>query len=313
MTKKEFIEKRILNIFCKNKDISCIDVYGVINSLLISGDRHIPVYLLSFLQIQSKLFINKNHKKNEFYCGQVLFKKYDMLKKKKIVIITGANKKSLFFDSMPISFYQGYNFGWDDWNEKAIIIPIESFENYFELPSIEFINVYVRNKTKIKEIIDWIKQKFNNEINYIDFGINVLPEYNKFLVLLKIITNGILFLIFVFSCILLLILINLYIYQNKDQFYFLIIMGIKNIYIKLSILLFFFFISIISILSGFLYGFLIINIINYYNLIVISNELQSYFICIVNWNFIYYYILIYLIILFFGLFYYYKKNIVDLF
>lgn len=208
---------------------------------------------------------------------------------------------------MPISFYDKYNFGWDDWNEKAIAIPIDTIEKYFEVPTLEYINVYIENKKKINEVLEWIKINLHKEINYIERGVEVLPEYNKFLILLHIITHGISFLIFTFSYFLLLILINLYMYENKNEFYFLIIMGIKNIYIKYSVLIFFFLLGLFSILFGFLLGYIIVNIINFFHCIVISAELNSYFFCIINYNFLYYYSIVYIVLLLFSVLYFYQK------
>lgn len=86
MTKKLFFKKNIQNTLMKNKYISNLDIYGVVNALLIAGDRHIPVYLLSFFQMQSQLFLYHDVKyinKNIFYCGDILYKKYNALDKKK--------------------------------------------------------------------------------------------------------------------------------------------------------------------------------------------------------------------------------------
>ena len=312
ITKKAFIKKNIKSILMENSDILFLDIYGIMDALLISGNRHIPIYVLSYLQMQSQAFSTINNTfagSNNFYCGQVLYKKYNSFEKKKIVIITGENKKikSLLFDSMPVLFSGSYNFGWDDWNEKAVIIPIEKIENYFEVPTIEFIHVYVNNKKKVKEVMDWIKNKLNKEINYIDFGINVLPEYNKFLILLDIITHSIFFLIFAFSYFLLLILINIYMYQNSNEFYFLIISGIKKNYLYISLLLFFFLLVLFSLLVGFLLGYGIIIAINYFHCIVISSELNSYFFGIINWSIIYYYAIAYIFLLLLSVKYYFKK------
>jgi ABC-type lipoprotein release transport system permease subunit len=293
-----------------NKDISSLDVYGIVNGLLLSGNRHVPVYLLSSLQTSSQLFINKNFEdKNKFYCGNVLFKKYHILENKKLAIITHEDKKkkSLFFDAMPIAFYQGYNFGWDDWNEKAIVIPVEKIENYFEIPTIEFIHVNINNKNKIKEVFFWIQEKLANKINYIDFGVKVLPEYNKCLILLTIISNGVSILIFIFSFFLLLILINLYLYQNKEEFYCLVMIGIKKKYIQISIIIFFLLLGLLSLLAGFLLGYCIITAINFFRCIPISVELENFFYCVINWNTLFLYFIVYIVILLLSVWYYYQK------
>lgn len=310
LTKKSFLKKKIESILRENQEISSLDIYGIINGLLISGSRHIPVYLLSCYKMESKKFLNNSiPDKNSCWCGEVLYKKYNNEEKKKIVIITGENqkKKTLFFEAMPISFYQRYNFGWDEWNEKAIIIPIEKIESYFEVPTIEFIHVYVNNKKKINEILSWIKNKLTSEIGYVDLGIKVLPEYNKFLVLITIISHGILLLLFSFSYFLLLILINLYLYQNKNEFYYLIITGIKKFHIGCSLILFFFLLVLLSLFFGFLLGYISISILNYFHCIVISAELQSYFFCVIDWQVIYYYSLLYLFLLLSSVYYYYNK------
>ncbi len=312
LSKKAFLKKNIKNILMTNSNISSLDIYGIINGLLISGNRHVPVYLLSYLEVSPQLFFDKNslpNNKNTFYCGEVLFKKYNSLEKKKLAIITHEDKKhkSLLFDAMPISFYNGYNFGWDDWNERAILIPIENIENYFEISTVEFIHVHIKNKEKINDVLLWIKEKLNSEINYIELGVKVLPEYNKCLILLNIISYSISFLIIIFSFFLLLVLIDLYLYQNKNEFYYLIIIGIRNLYIQLSLIIFFLLLGLCSLFIGFLLGYAIILILNFFRCIVISVELNSYFFCVINWNALYYHLIGYMGMLLLSVCFFYKK------
>lgn len=316
LTKKIFIKKNIKTILMKNNNIKSLDIYGIVNGILISGNRHIPVYILSSLESQSKLLFDKNleyKNKNTFYCGEVLFKRYNTLENKKLAIITHEDKKkkSLFFDVMPVSFYNGYNFAWDDWNERTIIVPVEKIENYFEIATIEFIHVNINNKKKITDVYYWIKEKLKNEINYIDFGINVLPEYNKSLILLNIISNSISILIILFSFFLLLILINLYMHQNKDEFYYLVIIGIKKLYIQISLIIFFLLLGFLSLLVGFVSGYLIISILNFFRCIVISVELDSYFFCIINWRSLCLYYIGYILVLLLSVWYYYNKHSIN--
>lgn len=309
LNKKLFFKKNIKSILSKNQYIESCDIYGITNALLIIENRYVPIYLISYLEMPSKKKINTLN--NSFYCGEVLYNKYNFFDKKKIVIITRENKKekTLYFDSLSISFYDKYNFGWDDWNEKAIMMPVEKVENYFEIATIEYINVYVKDKKNINEVMIWIKNILKNEINYINFGIAVLPEFNKFIVLLNMISQIISFLILFFSYFLLLILINLYFYENKNDFFFLILTGIKEIYIKSSIFIFFFILGIISLFGGFVCGYFVIKSINFFSCYLIPMELNNYFSCIINLNFLYYYSLIYLILLLFAVAFYYRKYI----
>jgi ABC-type lipoprotein release transport system permease subunit len=243
----------------------------------------------------------------------VLFKRYNRLENKKIAVITHEDKKkkSLFFDAMPVSFYNGYNFGWDDWNERSIVVPVEKIENYFEIPTIEFIHVNIDNKNKITDVYCWIKEKLKNEINYIDLGVNVLPEYNKSLILLNIISNSVSIIIILFSFFLLLILINLYMYQNKDEFYYLIIIGIKKLYIQMSLMIFFLLLGFFSLLIGFLSGYLIISILNFFRCIVISVELDSCFFCVINWYSLCLYYIGYMLVILLSVWFYYNKYSVN--
>jgi hypothetical protein len=310
ITKKNFLKKNIKKKLLENKNIKHIDVYGIIDGILIAENRHIPIIILSYLELSSLSFNSYKHipKKNNFSCGKVLFHKYQKNQNKKILLITKDNqkKKILFFDSMPIEFNDPYTFIWDDWNEKSILIPVEKIESYFEIPTIEYLNLHLFNANAATEVIAWIKKNLYKEINYIDHGEKILPEYNKFIILLDIITYSIQIIIILFSYLLQTTLINLYFYENKIEFYFLLLTGIKKKYLFMSILFFFLIVLILSFFLGCSTGYVMTSLSNYLQCIPINKLDNNYFLCFPNWS-ILSYGLCYILLLIFQIIYFCKK------
>lgn len=300
MNLKEIKKKKIESRLQKCNDISSFFLYGINNGMLKHGNDYIPIYLISYVNLNN-VFYNKKYNSNEngFYVGALMYEKYKNISHKKIFLIKKENtaKKIIHFDYMPINFKGYLELAWDELNEKAIFMPIEKVENFFELRSINAVNIYLLNRKNINSVMTFLKNEFGKEIGYISESCQIFPEYSKFLSLISIIDAIIMYIIFIFSFFLFLILLTLYLEDNVFDQKILFLLGIKRKTIYGSFLILFLFVIFLSLLLGFLLSYGVIYCINYWKLIPINTIFDCYFLCVMNFKKILLYTLIYIFLM----------------
>lgn len=306
MNNKDIKKKHIESILSSLKDIKSFFLYGVNHGIFKNENDYIPVYIISYTHYEPSFFnFMKEVNKKGFLVGAALYQKCLDSKHKKIFLIKkeDSQKKIMHFDAMPIHFKGYVELSWDEWNEKAIFLPIEKIENFFEIKSINALNIYVHNKKSIPTLIESLKKIFKNDIRYISSSHTVLPEYTKFLEIISMVDAIIMYIIFFFSFFLLFILISVYLNENAFDYSFLLLIGISRRNILISIVFLFLFLVLLAISIGFISSHLLIFLVNYFKLLCINAKYNAYFLCTLNYSKIFFYILNYIFFLIIFLFY----------
>ncbi len=300
MNKKEIKKKGIELILSDLKDIKSFFLYGVNHGIFKSENDYLPVYLVSYMHFESS-FCNYMEECGQkgFLVGTALYQRFLGSKHKKIFLIKreDSQKKVMHFDAMPFQFKGYVELSWDEWNEKAIFIPIEKIENFFEIKSINALNIYVHDKKCVSALIESLKKSFKNDIRYISSSSSVLPEYTKFLAIISMVDSIITYIIFFFSFFLLFILIAVYLNENTFDYSFLLLMGISRREVAASVALLFLFLVIVAASVGFLSSHIFIFLVNYFKLFCINAKYNAYFVCTLNYSKIFFYIVYYIIFL----------------
>lgn len=314
---KTFLSKKIEARLTKIAGIKTFYSYGAIEGALLVQDEVIPVSLLIMTKNSESLFFNQDimkemiFEKNQIYFGHTLYEKYkNNIPGMKILVINNHNakKKNLSYQCMPINKIHPYTASWDEWNDRSILLGIDKFENYFELPSVEYIHVYTKNKYEKKNILEKIKKEFINEIGYICLSEDMCPAYTVFLSLLETVSSIIVFLVLLFSLVLLSILIKLYIYEHKNDYLYLILLGINDSFLKTALLSLFMIITSAAVFIGTMSAYLLTTILNYYK-IIIFNKNNIHISFIISTKFILYYLLFSLLLTTICAFYFRNKYI----
>lgn len=277
---KDFENKKIIERIKKNTMIQSCFFYGMVEGLVFAGNQHIPVIVLTFLfDKQDTIFSYNRFDRFDFtkkppYAGITLFNKLSSVEEKiKLAIITEQNEKKncLFYDVMPIKHLEKSIFSWDEWNERALVFNIVNFENYFEVPSILGINIYLKDEKEQQSVCDFLTQEFKDELAFISASVDMFPEHHRYLNLIKFISGFVLYLIAIFSMGTLSILIELYVMQHSMEYLYLRMLGLKKYFIILVNIIFLLSINILSFVFSTGFFFIFRKFLYFFNLLTIDD------------------------------------------
>ncbi len=315
---KEFENKKIIERIKKNNDIKSFFAYGTSEGMLLTEEQYVPVLVLTFLfDKQDDIFSYKQFSKFDFnkkslYVGFSLFNKMFQVKDKiKLAVINEHDKKNncLFYDIMPIKNVERGIFSWDEWNDKALIFNIANFENYFEIPTIFGINIYLKKLSDQHAVCDFLKAEFLHEVSFISLSQDIFPEHHKYLKLIKFISYFILYLIAIFSISILSILIELYVSRNAIQYLYLRMLGLKKYFLIIASTIFFLLINISAFIFATGIFFTIRKGLYFFNLLLVDELTETFLTLDISSHFYFFYLLSSFFLNFFVSFYLLNKNI----
>ena len=282
----EFKHKNIIERIKQNKSIKSFFAYGQAEGVLLVENDYVPILALLFLFdledtfFSYKKFFLDEYKKNFVYLGSALFRKYEgLLKTMKLLIVNDHNEQEKIFsyDVMSIKNIEEMRFNWDEWNNKALILDVQRFENYFEMSTIFALNIYLEACVSIKEVCEFLKEEFKEEVGYVSSAEDIFPEYSKYIKMINCISFFIIFLILLFSLFVLSLLIEMYLLKNQNQYLALRLIGISKKTLLLTVILLFVLVNGITLISSSVLFFVIKKFLNTSNLFLIDNDARLLF------------------------------------
>lgn len=306
--KKKISEKELVG-FKKKLEKLPIDVmeyffYGISYGMVSVGKNSTrPIYLLTYTGNCSRIFLNKvlMNVEDKFICGKNLFSLLKEKIKVNIFLLRSIErkKKNISYDSFPINLSGYATFLSDEWNDKVILVSNKIFEKYFERKNIEYLQLYIDKKKDKKKIMKIIMDACGSMILSIKDGADISIESEIFFSFLRMSVHLIILLLFVLSFFFIYFFMKMYLYENKVDYYFLRIVGVSETDLYLSYIFLLQCIVLSSVVIGFLFGSVIVFIINYYKIINFFYNNLLFFSCAIEKKILCTYFIVYLLYTFF--------------
>lgn len=301
------IKKKIIKLFPHAKILS----YGIENAYILETTNSLlPIFIITFSEPFNYFFTNKqilNNKK--FYAGNSLYRNLKNKKNIKLILFEEHNpkKKCIFYSTIPLTIEDQIEFFNDELNKQGLIMSENIFYNAFEKLSLSEINIYLQldKKKNYKKIFNKTLHNFPHTLEY---GEKIETENTFFLFLYKICLHSILIILFLFSLILLIKTMHFYIEENKKDYNYFIIIGLryKYIFYALSIILTILF--LIAWLLALSISLIVTFLINYLQIITYLYNTYFFF-CSINWPILLYYTILYYSFILIILFIHFKKKL----